>query len=66
MKKFDLSAARRRNTIAELMQQMRQAQRMARVRERRVLTGLDINEQRKPLMRVDRVCPRIGVWRGGC
>lgn len=66
MKKIDLAAARRRNTIAELTEQMRHAQRMARVRERRVLCGQDISEQHEPLIRVDRIHPRIGVWRGGC
>lgn len=57
MKKDDLAAIRRQNTIAELVDSMHSAQRKARM-----------NTRRKPRRRayVEPRPSQIGVWKGGC
>ena len=55
MKNFDLNAAKRRQTIAELVEKMRIAQRDARLNDHRADAAILI-----------RVPKQIGVWKGGC
>jgi len=55
MKQTELAAARRRNTIAELVESMRSAQRDAR-----------INGHTANACVMVRVPPQIGIWKGGC
>lgn len=57
----ELAAARRRNTIAELTESMRAAQRRAM----QVIHELD-DDQSPPPPVVIRMPGRVGVWKGGC
>lgn len=62
MKHENKAALRRENTIYELAESMRAAQRSMRISESRILRG----DARPPEPSVQRVAGRVGVWKGGC
>ena len=63
MKTQNQAALRRQNTIYELIESMRTAQRRARSSEARILRGA---EPSVDAAQVRRVTGRVGVWKGGC